>query len=98
MESAVHDPEYASQWSEGAGSEPLAELPAIVDLLRRRCAVDFPGYKTPTLSRRVMHRMTQGEAADAGAYLQRLGDDEAERNALCRSEERRVGKECRSRW
>ncbi|NUN61159.1 MAG: PAS domain-containing protein, partial [Burkholderiaceae bacterium] len=83
MEPAVHDPEDASQWSEGTGDEPLAELSAIVDLLRRRCAVDFSGYKTTTLSRRVRHRMIQGEAADGAAYLQRLGDDEAERHALC---------------
>src|SRR3990167_3365838 len=83
MEPAVHNPEDASQWSDGTGDEPLAELSAIVDLLRRRCAVDFAGYKTTTLSRRVRHRMIQGEAADGAAYLQRLGDDEAERHALC---------------
>ena len=83
MEPAVHDPEDASQWSEGTGDEPLAELSAIVELLRRRCAVDFSGYKTTTLSRRVRHRMIQREAADGAAYLQRLGADEAERQALC---------------
>ena len=83
MEPTVHDPEDASQWSEGAGDEPLAELAAIIDLLRRRCAVDFSGYKTTTLSRRVRYRMAQGELADGAVYLQRLGDSEAERNALC---------------
>ncbi|MDY0107989.1 MAG: protein-glutamate O-methyltransferase CheR, partial [Giesbergeria sp.] len=83
MEPAVHEPEDASQWSEGAGGAPMAELPAIVDLLRRRCAVDFSGYKPSTLSRRMRHRMAQYGVADGGVYLQRLGDDEAERNALC---------------
>jgi len=82
MQQAVHDPGDASQWSEGAGGEPLPELPAILDLLRRRCALDFSGYKTSTLSRRVLHRMAQCEAADGAAYLRQLGDDETQRNAL----------------
>jgi len=82
MEESVHDPEDASQWSDGAG-EPLAELPGIVELLRRQCAADFSGYKTTTLSRRIRQRMAQGQLADGAAYLQRLGDDEVERDALC---------------
>ncbi|WP_119966653.1 EAL domain-containing protein [Simplicispira lacusdiani] len=81
MEEPVHDPEETGQWSDGAG-EPFAELPAIVELLRRRCAVDFSGYKVTTLSRRIRQRMVQ-PASDGAAYLQRLSEDEAERNALC---------------
>ena len=46
MEPSADVPEDVSQWTEGA-DEPLAELPAIVDLLRRRCAIDFSGYKPP---------------------------------------------------
>ena len=83
MEPSAHLPEVVSQWNEGAG-EPLAELPVIVDLLRRRCAVDFSGYKTSTVTRRIRHRMAQCEVDEAQAYVQRLDADEAERNALCR--------------
>ena len=32
------------------------------------------------------------------AYISVLGDEERAKDALTRSEERRVGKECRSRW
>ena len=83
MEPSADVPEDVSQWNEGA-DEPLAELPAIVDLLRRRCAIDFSGYKTSTVTRRIRHRMAQCELDGARAYLQRLDTDETERNALCR--------------
>jgi len=78
----VHDPEAASQWNEGAG-EPLVELAAMVELLRRRCMVDFSGYKSSTLLRRIRQRMLQSAAADGRAYLLRLEDDMAELQALC---------------
>ncbi|GAB2532411.1 hypothetical protein GCM10027032_20280 [Simplicispira piscis] len=83
MDPSVHVPEDVSQWNEGA-VEPLAELPAIVDLLRRRCAIDFSGYKTSTVTRRIHHRIAQCELDGAQAYVQRLDADEAERQALCR--------------
>ena len=84
MDPSVHVPEDVSQWNEGA-VEPLAELPAIVDLLRRRCAIDFSGYKTSTVTRRIHHRIAQCELDGAQAYVQRLDADEAERQALCRN-------------
>ncbi len=83
MDPSVHVPEDVSQWNEGA-VEPLVELPAIVDLLRRRCAIDFSGYKTSTVTRRIHHRIAQCELDGAQAYVQRLDADEAERQALCR--------------
>ena len=39
-----------------------------------------------------------GEQGDACGYQEDLQSDEADRRRSYRSEERRVGKECRSRW
>jgi diguanylate cyclase (GGDEF)-like protein/PAS domain S-box-containing protein len=81
MEPSANDPDDLSQWNDGA-VEPLPELSAIVDLLRRRCAVDFSGYKTSTLTRRILHRMSQCALTQGGEYLHRLSHDDAERIAL----------------
>jgi len=43
-------------------------------------------------------RQTIYEAVAEGVRIQRLSGNEEELVALARSEERRVGKECRSRW
>ena len=55
----------------------------MVKLLRQRCGVDFSLYKASTLSRRVRQRIAQSETPTAQAYLQRIDEDEAERNRLC---------------
>ena len=84
MDQTVDPQEGLSQWSEGERSvETLAELPAIIELLRRRCGIDFSLYKMSTLSRRVGQRIAHGQDASAQAYLQRVGEDECERNSLC---------------
>ena len=84
MEPTANDPVDPSQWNEDTmAGEPLAELPAVVELLRRRCGVDFSGYKTTTLTRRVRHRMAQEQVGAGAQYLRRLETDEAERQALC---------------
>ena len=84
MEPTANDPVDPSQWNEDTmAGEPLAELPAVVELLRRRCGVDFSGYKTTTLTRRVRHRMAQEQVETGAQYLRRLETDEAERQALC---------------
>ena len=57
----------SSQWSED-GNDPLTELAAMLEVLRRRCAVDFSGYKTSTLSRRIRQRMARSEVNSAQAY------------------------------
>ncbi|MBK6293110.1 MAG: EAL domain-containing protein [Rhodoferax sp.] len=72
----------SSQWSED-GNDPLTELAAMLEVLRRRCAVDFSGYKTSTLSRRIRQRMARSEVNSAQAYLQRITDDEQECRTLC---------------
>ncbi len=84
MENSATDPDDLGPWSaDTALDEPLAELPAMVDVLRRRSGVDFSGYKHSTLARRVRHRMGQVQAEVPAQYLQRLDGDEAERQALC---------------
>ncbi|MGL4808155.1 MAG: CheR family methyltransferase, partial [Giesbergeria sp.] len=84
MEPTAKDPDDPSLWNEeAAAGEPLAELPAVVDVLRRRCGVDFSGYKMTTLTRRVRHRMAQEQVEVGAQYLQRLEADEGERQALC---------------
>lgn len=73
-----------TQWEEAAGdSELLPELGAFLDVLRRRCSVDFSGYKTSTLSRRIRQRMALTRCEDALVYCTRIAADEAEREALC---------------
>src|SRR6266480_6383866 len=49
---------------------------------------DFPKYRTPGLDNRYRLLLTR----------RRLRTVEASGNHVARSEERRVGKECRSRW
>jgi diguanylate cyclase (GGDEF)-like protein/PAS domain S-box-containing protein len=71
------------QWSDGNELEPLAELPSIIDALRRYCGIDFSGYKTSTLCRRIRQRMTLREITTSAAYLQHLGENEEERASLC---------------
>ena len=42
MEPTANDPVDPSQWNEDTmAGEPLAELPAVVELLRRRCGVGW---------------------------------------------------------
>ena len=76
--------EENTQWEEAArDSELLPELGAFLDVLRRRCSVDFSGYKTSTLSRRIRQRMALTRCEDALIYCTRIAADEAEREALC---------------
>src|SRR2546421_6403371 len=51
----------------------------------------FPGYLTKVLAK-------LDTAADRKVLLQNLVDEEGGTESHLRSEERRVGKECRSRW
>ena len=75
MDQAIDPRDDLSQWGEDEHAAPeMAELPAIIELLRRRSGVDFSLYKVPTLSRRISQRMARGEASSPQAYLQRLGD------------------------
>jgi len=76
--------ESTVQWEEAAKDDDLLpELGTFVDILRRRCAVDFSGYKAGTLSRRIRQRMTLARCDDTLAYCARITDDETEREALC---------------
>ncbi len=77
-------PPEPQQWEQGTGSEQL--LPALaefIDTLRRRCAIDFSGYKASTLSRRIRQRMGLAQCTDFTAYQARIASDEQEREALC---------------
>jgi len=83
-ETAETPSENAAQWEDPAREDDLLpELGAFLDLLRRRCAVDFSGYKTSTLSRRIRQRMALARCAEALSYCTRIAEDEAEREALC---------------
>ena len=84
MDSEETIAESISQWEEVPGSDDLLpELGAIIDILRRRCAVDFSGYKTSTLTRRIRQRMALARSEDAITYCTRIAEDEAERETLC---------------
>jgi diguanylate cyclase (GGDEF)-like protein/PAS domain S-box-containing protein len=84
MDSEETAAESINQWEEAPGNDDLLpELGAIIDILRRRCAVDFSGYKTSTLSRRIRQRMALARSEDATAYCARITGDEAERETLC---------------
>ena len=78
-------PEEPGQWQDEKDEQgPLPELHLFVDLLRRRCGVDFSGYKVSTLSRRIRRGMTFLRMPSALDYHNRIADDEHEREALCR--------------
>lgn len=81
MDLPAPSPEETSQWSEPA-VEPMPELAAMLGLLRRSGGVDFSGYKITTLTRRVRQRMVHLAVDTADAYLARLHDSAAEREAL----------------
>ncbi len=84
MESTAPDPaEFDPSNTPSESEESLIELPALVDVLRRRSGVDFSGYKPATLTRRVRHRMGLVQAEGVAAYLQGLESDDAECQALC---------------
>lgn len=84
LEPTPDAPDALAQWSEPSAQEAhLPELGAFLDLLRRRCAVDFSGYKTSTLSRRIRQRMALQRTEDVEAYCAHLASNDAEREALC---------------
>jgi diguanylate cyclase (GGDEF)-like protein/PAS domain S-box-containing protein len=83
MEREAASEDTTSQWDDIVKDDLLPELAAFVDILRRRCAVDFSGYKTSTLSRRIRQRMAMARGEDAAAYCTRISEDDAEREALC---------------
>ncbi|MDX9706328.1 MAG: protein-glutamate O-methyltransferase CheR, partial [Azospira sp.] len=77
------EPTETGQWEEGAGADgALAELDLFIDALRRRDGLDFSGYKTSTLSRRIRQRMQFLRCADVADYAARIDGDEAERRVL----------------
>ncbi|MBX3633534.1 MAG: PAS domain-containing protein, partial [Simplicispira sp.] len=82
MDAPLHPPDDSAQWTESA-TEPLPQLGEMLDLLRRRCAIDFSGYKVATLTRRVRQRMLCLAQEDPAAYLAQLHEQAGEREALC---------------
>jgi len=57
---------------------------SIFKLLRDDFGIDFSYYKPNTVGRRIERRQTISRLDDLGAYVARLHDDPAERNALYR--------------
>ncbi len=82
MDAPVHHPEDSSQWTETA-VDPLAQLGEMLTVLRQRCGVDFSGYKTTTLTRRVRQRMARQGIESPDSYLTLLHQQASEREALC---------------
>lgn len=66
--------------------KPLEELDVtgIVALLKARTKFDFSPYKQGTLHRRVQRRMGLHQIKDVNQYLDKLRDDAAEINFLCK--------------
>ncbi len=65
-------------WSPGVG------LSVLLDRVREVSGVDFSGYKTETLERRLVQRMKELEVPDLGAYLALLDNDVREVRTLQR--------------
>jgi two-component system CheB/CheR fusion protein len=65
--------------------EVHAALRQVCEVLKRVTGNDFRHYKTTTLVRRLERRMQVLQVAEIGAYLERLGADEAEARTLFRS-------------
>ena len=74
-------PEDADQWLE-AVVEPLPQLNEMLEVLRRRCGIDFSGYKTTTLTRRARQRMARLSVLRPEDYLEMLQEQAGEREAL----------------
>ncbi len=74
-------PEDADQWLE-AVVEPLPQLNEMLEVLRRRCGIDFSGYKTTTLTRRARQRMARLSVLRPEDYLEMLQEQGGEREAL----------------
>lgn len=74
-------PEDSGQWTE-AVEESLPQLGEMLDLLRRLCGIDFAGYKTTTLTRRVRQRMVRLGVESPSDYLDLLHQQAAEREVL----------------
>jgi hypothetical protein len=74
-------PEDADQWLE-AVVEPLPQLSEMLEVLRRRCGIDFSGYKTTTLTRRARQRMARLSVLRPEDYLEMLQEQGGEREAL----------------
>ncbi len=63
--------------------EPCAPgLAEILGVVRARSGIDFGGYRSPTLERRVQNRMLAVFAASYAEYLQRLRENPAEIDLL----------------
>ncbi|MDQ3513674.1 MAG: PAS domain-containing protein, partial [Chloroflexota bacterium] len=58
---------------------------AVLGQLRDRSGIDFSAYKTPTIRRRLQHRMAATGARDFAAYVQRLQRDPGEYQRLANS-------------
>ncbi|HRP95002.1 MAG TPA: EAL domain-containing protein [Rhodocyclaceae bacterium] len=84
MEETDDHDRVGAQWDDtDADPSLLPGIAALVETLRRRCGVDFSGYKPSTLVRRVRRRMALLQCDAMAAYLARLAEDETEREALC---------------
>lgn len=86
-ELADHRDEVEQWCDELADAGAVAALPAMIDLLRRRSGIDFSGYKSTTLARRLQKRMAVHGFADTADYIALLADDtrgESECTALGR--------------
>src|SRR5688572_14806198 len=77
----LHSYSDASEAAEGAPDEP--QIRGIVDVLRQRTGVDFKGYKSTTLTRRIKRRMLLGKVESLPDYLSILQSAPAEADALC---------------
>ncbi len=84
----MHYVSHASYAAEEAAPPPSAELEAevtrILELLARRQANDFSGYKRGTLVRRIERRTTLLHLKDVKAYGERLDTDDEELAALAK--------------
>ncbi|NMG15332.1 EAL domain-containing protein [Aromatoleum bremense] len=72
-----------TQWEDTPRDPLLPDVAALIDVLRRHCAVDFSDYKTGTLLRRMRRRMTLAGCDTMSAYHEKIVRDDVERNALC---------------
>lgn len=82
MDAPVPPQDETNQWSEPT-VEPLPQLGEMLDVLRRRCGIDFSGYKITTLTRRTHQRMLRLDVLEPAAYLVMLQEQATEREALC---------------
>src|SRR5437764_8846516 len=83
---------YIGDWSSDVCSSDLERAVAIFDLLEENSFTPSAGYQGP------FHVHLAIEEGRLILDVRSTADEPLERIALPRSEERRVGKECRYRW